>query len=353
MIAPSLTFHRFVSGFFFPRSYSLKFLGIAFLGIHLPLLALVGYLAATQGWEHSLSSIFVVLTATLVGTAVTLVSQHYLLAPVRCARDDLERYRLQRAQPRSVADLPDEAGRLMAETRACIENLDQLLHLKDQLVASMAHDLRSPLTGIMLAADAISMDRAASPTIRNYADRIRRTTAAQADHINALLDAVMAETDVSAEVFAPVELARVWQSSADSVWLAAETKGVQLTFVPTDLVVGANEARLTQVINNLVSNAIKAASQGDRVTVTALLDASSDVIRVEVSDTGPGIDPTLIQRALSGSSAEAPTEGGLKMGIGLRLVKALLALQASRLEITREVAGGMCFSFGLKRVSPV
>ncbi|MCF3650307.1 sensor histidine kinase [Synoicihabitans lomoniglobus] len=341
----SLSFYRTLNRFFFPKSYSLKFLGIAFLGIHLPLIAFVMYLALSTGWADALPAIIVVLAATLVGTGFTLWCQHHLLAPVRSACHDLRAYRLDRALPLSPDGFEDTAGQLMREARHSIESLDGLMRLKDNLAVGIAHDFRSPLTAIVAASDMLQMNHPENSSTHKLAGMIRRSAQAQAHQVTGLLEAGMSDTG-STFTYAPVKLTSLWQAALDNQALFAQTQGVALNFPSAHGSVGGDQARLLQVMNNLIGNAIKACSSGDIVEIGA--EPCHRGIRISVSDNGQGVDPAKLYSALAApEDDDTATDGDLKLGLGLRMVNNLLALHASKLSIERRPTGGMCFSFDL------
>ncbi|WP_221029809.1 sensor histidine kinase [Actomonas aquatica] len=346
MASDPLAFYRTLSRGFFPRSYSLKFLGIAFLGIHLPLIAFVVYLAASHGWEDALPAIIVVLLATLVGTALTMWSQHRLLAPIRRAHSDLVTYRETRQLPTSPGEFPDEAGQLMRETRESIESLDRLLKLKDQLAAGIAHDFRSPLTSIVAASDYLLEDNPPGTDTGDIVTVMRRSALAQAEHVNRLLAAALADTRGVSFSSESVPLEAVWSEVTATQHLPASQKGIKLTFTPTSAAVLGSAARIVQIINNLVSNAIKACPAGSEVTLTATREDDRVVIRV--SDNGPGVEPGKLSDALRRPADQPPAAGELKLGLGLRMVSSLLHLHGSRLDMERPASGGMRFSFKLR-----
>lgn len=341
-----LSFYRLLSRFFFPNSYSLKFLGIAFLGIHLPLITFVVYLTVSHGWTESLPAVVVLLLATLLGTGLTLWSQHHLLAPMRLARSDLEAYRTERRAPTCPDVFPDEAGRLMRETRHSIESVDRLLRLKDNLAAGIAHDFRSPLTGIVAAAELLLLDHPTGTPVGNVASVISKSARVQADHVNSLLNAVLRDT--SGANFTPdqVKLETVWDQVAATQRLPARQKGIALHFAPTGEIVAGCAARLAQVVNNLVSNAIKACPAGSRIEISTA--RQSGRIQVCVTDNGPGIDPVKLRHALDQPEEDPIARDGVRLGLGLRMIKSLLHLHGSQLNIRRQDSGGMRFSFALR-----
>lgn len=121
-----LRLYRVLSRAPYPRSYLGKVFLAAFLGTHVPLMALLGYLMGRRrfGLASTLRILAVTVPATLGGTAITLVAMHALFKPVTLASRVLRRY----LDSGEIPDLPvgysDRAGRLMADVQYTVERLD-------------------------------------------------------------------------------------------------------------------------------------------------------------------------------------------------------------------------------------
>jgi predicted signal transduction protein with EAL and GGDEF domain len=107
-------------------SYRAKIMVMAFIGVHVPLLTVIGYyaLATATDWRAALVVIGVALVATLVGTAATLLVLHLLLQPVLMTAGGLRRYRLERKLPGLPSGFADEAGTLMEDAEETLAELD-------------------------------------------------------------------------------------------------------------------------------------------------------------------------------------------------------------------------------------
>jgi diguanylate cyclase (GGDEF)-like protein len=112
-----------------PKSYLGKIMLSVFLGIHVPLIALVLYLvfAASTDLRASLSVLVVVLVATLLGTVLTLYALYALLRPVSLASKALYEYLDSGRMPFLPTNFNDQAGRLMANVQYVIQELDQVI----------------------------------------------------------------------------------------------------------------------------------------------------------------------------------------------------------------------------------
>jgi len=122
----------------FPKSYLGKIFLTAFLGTHVPLLALLAYLVRLRrfGVGASLRILSVTVPATLGGTAVTLWAMNALHAPVTLASEALRRYLDSNEIPELPAGYTDRAGRLMADVQYAVEKLDAAMRSLGELATT-------------------------------------------------------------------------------------------------------------------------------------------------------------------------------------------------------------------------
>jgi diguanylate cyclase (GGDEF)-like protein len=129
-MSQNLWLYQFLSRFKWLQGYKSKIMIVAFLGIHLPLLALIfSFLVSSTFPSGLIVRVLVIgLLATLVGTALTLYALHDLLAPVVLTANSLQDYANSRALPTLPTEFTDEVGLLMNNTAQTIEKLDQVIH---------------------------------------------------------------------------------------------------------------------------------------------------------------------------------------------------------------------------------
>ena len=133
-----LKLYRALSRAPFPKSYLGKVFLAAFLGTHLPLLALLLYLVRFRrfGVRASLRILSITVPATMGGTAVTLWAMHALHAPVTLASKALRRYLDSNEIPELPAGYTDRAGRLMADVQYAVERLDAAMRSLGELAGT-------------------------------------------------------------------------------------------------------------------------------------------------------------------------------------------------------------------------
>ena len=139
-----LRLYRALSRAPYPKSYVGKIFLTAFLGTHLPLLALLVYFERRRrfGLRSALRILSVTVPATLGGTALTLWAMHALSAPTALASKALRRYLQSGELPELPVGYTDRAGRLMADVQYTVERLDAAMRSLEELAS------RDPLTGL-------------------------------------------------------------------------------------------------------------------------------------------------------------------------------------------------------------
>jgi PAS domain S-box-containing protein len=257
---------------------------------------------------------------------------------------------------RKVAEL--ERERLMSQEQKLRLEAERANRAKDEFLAIVSHELRSPLNalrgwGFLLgsakAPDAALVDRATQA--------IKRNVDHQARLIDDLLDTSRIMSGKLNIERRPVHLAEVLTTAIEVVKPSAVAKRIELTYEPANpsLAVEGDAARLNQIVVNLISNAVKFTPEAGAVTIT--LVAAGGMARIDVSDTGAGIDPEFLPRVFERfTQADTSTtrrHGGL--GIGLALVRHLTELHGGRVHAHSEGVGkGSKFTveLPLPRVQP-
>lgn len=282
--------------------------------------------------------------AALTVTAVAN-SQGNVVALRWLLRNITERKQLEETQLRAALAemmnkaLEDEIAQrklLEGELRRQAEALTQANSLKDEFLAIVSHELRSPLNAIMGFAQMLRMRRFDEATSSRALETIERNARAQAQLVEDLLDiSRIVRGKLSLDVQS-VNLIEVIEAAIDLVMLAARAKevNIQTNFdVPESFVRGDSE-RLQQIIWNLLSNAIKFTPRHGRVEIGLRQDDSFVII--QVSDTGQGIHPDFLpyvfEHFRQEEQAKTRHHGGL--GLGLAIVRQLVEIHGGTVHVS-------------------
>src|SRR5262245_61301437 len=226
---------------------------------------------------------------------------------------------------------------------------------KDEFLAMVSHELRSPLNAILGYTRALRSGPANREAINNVAAVVERSAKAQLQIIEDLLDSARIITGKLQIEPGPVDLVPALEAALDTVRSAARAKGVTLVanFGPLPEQVLGDSTRLQQIVWNLLSNAVKFTPEGGRIELR--MDGAADIVRITVSDTGQGVDPEFLpfvfDRFRQADPSGARRYGGL--GLGLSLVKYLVELHGGTITAASEGLGrGATFRVTLPRRHP-
>src|SRR4051812_4027789 len=218
---------------------------------------------------------------------------------------------------------------------------EEASRLKDEFLATLSHELRTPLNAIlgwiqMLQGGILSPDRTVQAV-----DVIGRNARLQAQLIEDILDVsriISGKLDIER---APVALPQLVETPVAGVAPSASSRGITIAAdVPADLPpIEGDPKRLYQVLNNVLSNAVKFTGEGGRIALGCTLEGRW--IRIAIGDTGIGIEreflPFVFDRFRQGDSRSTRTHGGL--GLGLAIAKHLVVQHGGEIEAQSDGPG--------------
>jgi two-component system CheB/CheR fusion protein len=251
--------------------------------------------------------------------------------------------------------LREEANQLAFEREQLAREQESLSNqLKDDFIAVLSHELKHPLNLINVKAEMLPRlpEARGVRAIEEAAEAIRRSVRNQAQIIDDLLDLSRIRTGKMSLNVTQVDIAHLLSVIRDACEIDAQERGITFSVVGTDkpAMVQADSVRCDQIMWNVVSNALKFTGPGGKIDIA--LSTEGDMLRVDVTDTGQGIDALFLPhifdmfRQQPGSRARA--KGGL--GIGLALVKQLVDMHGGRIAARSNGPGdGTCISIWFPR----
>ncbi len=245
-------------------------------------------------------------------------------------RDVTEQHEFQRA-------LLDAKGHAEAASRA-----------KSAFLANMSHELRTPLNAVLGFSQVLlkNKEQHLGATDLEYLSRVRANGLHLLDLINNVLDLSKVEAGTLERNIEFVDLRDVIETTVGSLVMQAESRGCQLsaTFPDEELFVRAEPAALRQVLDNLVSNALKFAA-GGAVELAVCADGGH-VRRIDVIDNGIGIAPdklgVIFEEFRQADESTSRRFGGT--GLGLPIAKSLCETMGFALEVDSAPGLGSVFS---------
>ena len=231
-----------------------------------------------------------------------------------------------------------EAAQLHAET--ALRSAEDADRMKDQFLATLSHEMRTPLTSILGWVRLLRLGKASADPQGRPLEAIERNTRLQAQLVADLLDAQRISAGKMSLSFREVEIGALVEAAVHSLQTAATQAGLQLRFarpLDEDLRVFGDADRLHQIVTSLVSNAIKFSVPGGLVQVH--LHAGAAELTLVVRDSGRGIASDFLPYAFEPFRQEdgqlSRHKGGL--GLGLSLVRHLVDLHGG--SVTAESEG--------------
>jgi signal transduction histidine kinase len=240
----------------------------------------------------------------------------------------------------------------LAEQERVNREIRRLDRLKDEFLANTSHELRTPLHSILgLTESVIRSEPNLDPSSRERLEVVVASGQRLSALVNDLLDFSKLHHRAIAIDVSTVELHAAVKMAIAVVAPLAEMSELELVNeVPSGTLVRADDARLQQILTNLLGNAVKFTERG-RVVVRAR--PIHDRVEISVQDTGIGIAPDIRERIFEsfeqGDGSTVRTYGGT--GLGLSVTKKLVELHGGHVAVRSELGSGSTFTFDLPRAA--
>jgi len=293
---------------------------------------------------------YAVTASVLVALFVSLLLSRRIVEPIRTLTDASQHIAEGHYDERVFVNGSDEIAHLATRFNQMATQLEQVESMRRQLIGDVTHELRTPLTSIkgymeVLVDGVLPSNAETFNQIHSEAERLSR-----------LVDDLQELSRVEAKAFSldvrSVAVSDLVQTTVKRLSPQARDKRIKLqSNLPADLPpIWADEDRITQVLVNLVANAIQYTPEGGEVIISAARQA--DDVLVSVKDSGIGIPPehiaNLFTRFYRVDKSRSRTAGG-GSGIGLTLAKHLVEAHGGRIWTESKGEGqGSTFTFSLK-----
>ena len=293
---------------------------------------------------------YAVTASVLSALLVSVVLSRRIVAPVRVLTTASQHIAEGHYDQRVQVDGTDEIAQLAMRFNQMAAQLEEVENMRRQLIGDVTHELRTPLTSIKGYMEGL-IDGVLPSTPQTF-NEIHR----EADRLSRLVDDLQELSRIEAKSFSleirSLPVSSLIQTTLKRLSPQAAAKQIQLqSKLPPDLPpVEADEDRITQVLVNLVANAIQYTPEGGQVIISAVSQA--DRILLSVSDTGIGIPPehlaNLFTRFYRVDKSRSRSAGG-GSGIGLTIAKHLVEAHGGQIWVESKGDGqGSTFTFSLK-----
>lgn len=283
--------------------------------------------------------------------AMTLILSRRILSPIKALTEAAKRLGQGDFSPRLELKDKGEVGELARAFNSMASDLERAEQLRRNMVADVAHELRTPLSNIRGYLEAVNdgvmkPDAEAIKSLNEEAVRLARLV----DELQELSLAEAGELKLTCQA---EDISKLIGQAVSAFQAQAASKGAELSVdlgddLPT---VHIDSPRMAQVLHNLLDNAIAHAGSGEHITVSAV--KRDDWIEVAVTDTGEGIPSedlsNIFERFYRVDKSRARATGG--SGLGLTIAKRLVEAHGGSIEVQSELGKGTRFSFTLP-ISP-
>ncbi len=248
----------------------------------------------------------------------------------------------------------NEVARLGSAFDHMVDRLGASLTAQRRFVADASHELRTPLTSLEGMSEMLLMG--ADQGDPNVVQRAARSMHAELRRLGRLVGDLLtlSRLDNTTPVrFTQLDAGRLAVEVAEQMRPLAEAKEIHLaTICPGPAMVNGEPDRLKQVMLNLVDNAIRHTPAGGEITVSAMDDPKRGEVRIQVRDTGPGIDPKdlphIFDRFYRGDASRARTTGNT--GLGLAIARAIVEAHSGSITAESVPGEGATFRVALPGV---
>ena len=236
------------------------------------------------------------------------------------------------------AALAVDNAALYKAAREARTEAEQASLAKDRFLAMLSHELRTPLTPVLASVSALEAEEQMPDSLRECLQVIRRNVELEARLIDDLLDLTRISKGKLQLGYEIVDAHALLRNAVEICRFEIDQKQLLMTedFAANSIRLQADPARLQQIFWNLIKNAVKFTPKGGKLSVRTSNDSAGAELRVEVEDSGRGIDPHLLPRIFNAfEQGERAHLGGL--GLGLAISRSLVDAHHGR--ITAESAG--------------
>lgn len=340
-----------------------------------------------EAYERLYASLLRTSTLVLLGLGMALLAAAYVARRVvrplhtlqrgveRIGKGDLD-FRLQIATGDEIQTLAEEFNKMAAALRDAYANLEdkvrertqelmianerlkELDKLKSLFLSNVSHELRTPLTAIGGLVDNM-IDGLTGPLNgkqTRYMTGIKDSTERLARLIRDLLDLSVIETGRSELKPARFSLRSLIHEVVETLKPLAVEKGISVEIARTngDATAWADRDKITQVLTNLIVNAVKFSPAGGSLKLGMAPANDGGLLEVSVSDTGPGIPPAEVERIFHEfyQISQPGREKTLGVGLGLAISKKLVEMHGGKIRVESVPGEGSTFFFTLPAWQP-
>lgn len=264
---------------------------------------------------------------------------------------------------KSTTIIQNEEGKIVGAVSIPTDEtkLKQMEKLKEDFMANMTHELRSPLTSIKAALELLSNEKGVANSSKNILGTAIRNSERLNNLINDILDFSKLESGKMIFHSAPTSPIEIAQEAIDSMKAWAKSKGINLTQINEENLpeIYTDKRKTVQILINLISNALKFTPSGGKIELSIDLgkEKFANSVFFSVKDNGCGIKKEDQSKIFEKFAQIASGEKVKGTGLGLSITKALIVLQDGKINVESEYGKGSIFRVSMpvykKQINPL
>lgn len=285
------------------------------------------------------------LLAIGIALIITFFFSQYISSPLRTLTASVKKLGKGDFSQRVQIKRRDEVGELAETFNSMAGDLERIEKLRQNMVADVAHELRTPLSNVAgyleaIRDDVVKPDTATIASLSEEVDLLSRL-------VDDLQELALADAGELKLVRQPEDPIGLIEQAVKAIQVKAGEKHLDIsTEIQSDLpLVNIDYHRVNQVLHNLLINAVKHTDQNGKIVVSAQLEGN--LVKVSVTDNGEGIPeedlPNMFERFYRVDKSRARNGGG--SGLGLTIAKRLTEAHGGTIEVSSKLGQGSIFSF--------
>jgi two-component system, NtrC family, sensor histidine kinase GlrK len=294
-----------------------------------------------------------VMIALCVGLLLAALATYSILSPLRRLQEHIRQIGQGNFKTDVDVQAPSDLAALVDAVGSMAKRLQELDDLKAEFVSHITHELRSPLTAIH-AGTQLLLEEIPGPVSQPQRETLQlmvESSRQLIDMISSLLDLSKIDAGMMEYRIASTDIKRVLETGINKIKLLADREHIRIIVdAPRGpLFVKADDSRIQQVLDNLLSNALKFSREGASIQLKLEPDYKARSLRISVSDTGRGIAPEALPRIFDRfyQGATRARTGVSGTGIGLALAKRVVEAHGGKIWAESELGKGTTMTFVL------
>jgi two-component system, NtrC family, sensor histidine kinase GlrK len=294
-----------------------------------------------------------VIIALCLGLLLAALATYSILSPLRRLQEHIRQIGQGNFKTDVDVQAPSDLAALVDSVGSMAKRLQELDDLKAEFVSHITHELRSPLTAIH-AGTQLLLEEIPGPVSQPQRETLQlmvESSRQLIDMISSLLDLSKIDAGMMEYRIASTDIKRVVETAINKIKLLADREHIRIVVdAPRGpLFVKADDNRIQQVLDNLLSNALKFSREGASIQLKIEPDYKARSLRISVSDTGRGIAPEALSRIFERfyQGATRARTGVAGTGIGLALAKRVVEAHGGKIWAESELGKGTTMTFVL------